>query len=124
MTGLLPIVLVCLASRLALGHPNGAPNLSCKELIPGHTRKFGRHYFPISDQKGPSNYIIKAEWDEEREFVRVSITGSTLQGFLIQARETLDGPAVGNFKAISNESQYLDCTGDDFKVCFNIIIFY
>lgn len=122
---LLRLVLVCLTFRITFGHPDGAETMSCQSMLPGHLRRVGfRKRIPIAPQKTVSPYTIMAGWDEEhRQYIRVSVTGMPLKGFLIQARKRKDGPAVGAFKLFSNESaRYQNCTGNKFKVRFNIFI--
>lgn len=109
---LLQMVLACLVSRTLLGKPDGAPTASCQYMLPGHITNsgLGRHPSPIQHQDvAESPYIINATWDKQGEYVHVLITGSTIQGFLIQARETAVGPAVGKFKNLSKESKYQIC---------------
>ena len=108
------VLLVCISGvRLSFAYGNGAPPVSCDFMTPGHISSG----VPVLEQnEASSKYTIKAVWDEKRRYVQLSVTGSTLQGFLIQARETLDGPAVGNFKMLSNEVKYQDCRKSEPKV--------
>ena len=109
------VLLVCISEvRLSFAYGNGAPPVSCDFMTPGHISSGA----PVLEQnEASSKYTIKADWDEKRRYVQLSVTGSTLQGFLIQARETHDGPAVGNFKMLSNElAKYQDCRQNKPKV--------
>lgn len=127
MMKVLYVILGCFGGQISLGLPDGAPPKSCKYMLPGHLKGFGseRHSELISHQpKESSRYIINATWDEKHRYVHVSITGHILRGFLIQARQTQDGQAVGSFRMLSNDSKYQDCTGPNFKVCFRFIIVF
>lgn len=105
---LVKVVLLCISGvRLSFAYGTGAPPRSCHFMTPGHKSLSA----PVDEQSHESsNYTIKADWDDEYRYVRLSVAGSTLQGFLIQARETKDGPAVGNFKMLPQESKYQNCS--------------
>lgn len=118
---LIQLVILCLTGKIVFGHSKGAPSDTCFYMLPGHT---------LSDSSPPavpvdlsrSPYKVEAEIDGKN--VRLSITGEmTVAGFLIQARQTEDGPPFGMFRfkpKQSNDSmvQYQDCTGDKYKVFF------
>ena len=118
---LLKFVFFCLLSKSSLAKSDGAPLASCGYMLPGHASHQGIHGVPINQQrKETSPYTINATWERENRYVRLTITGSQLKGFIIQARQSENGKAVGTFIEIdefSNETKYHDCTGKHHKVC-------
>lgn len=119
---LIQVVLEFLFISTLKAYDTGAPPKSCEYMIPGHVQNFGRHSKLISGQpKESSRYVINATWSfvDSRYYVRVSIMGEKLRGFLIQGRQTVGGSALGRFKMLSDVSKYQDCTS--FKVCLKYL---
>ena len=112
MNGLkLQLVILCLTGNV-FGEENGAPPKACKHMAPGHFMS-GPHGPPISRRDlRDSPFEVKAEI--VGRYVRLLVNGSTtIQGFLIQARQTENGSPIGKFKLQrqSNDSiaKYQNC---------------
>ena len=108
---LLQIVLLFLSAETSLALSDGSPSYACMQMIPGHLAPNKKNLIP-DERKDGSMYTVNASWDddEKREYIRVSITGDLLRGFLIQARQSVDGVAVGDFEMLSNDTKYQNCT--------------
>ena len=104
---ILYLFFLCFNGKVVFGRGSGAPETSCDHMIPGHV-----DFVPIVGQQlSKTPYKVKAEIDGA--FVRLAVSGSrSLAGFLIQARETESGPAMGEFKLTANtrkQTQYQNC---------------
>ena len=117
---LLQIVLLFLSAGTSLALPDGSPSYTCMQMIPGHLASNRKNLIP-DERKDGSMYTVNASWDDEeqREYIRVSITGDLLRGFLIQARQSVDGDAVGDFEMLSNDTKYHNCTHEEVREVLN-----
>lgn len=98
----LQLIILYFSGNIVFGREHGAPPKSCFHMLPGHFQSFG---FPITRQRGESPYEVKAEINGS--YVRLSVNGSlNIRGFLIQARQTVNGPAIGEFK-LQSQSENL-----------------
>ncbi|CAB4004887.1 Hypothetical predicted protein [Paramuricea clavata] len=75
------------------------------------------HYNPVlgrlsEAQSKPSPYRLAARWDKRMEMIRVSVSGDRIQGFLMQARVKINGPAIGSFVNIieNPDATYQNCS--------------
>ena len=107
---LLKIILLAVATKFVSCRPDGAPPLSCANMQPGH-------YNPVSgrlseSQSRPSPYILAARWDKRMKMIRVSVSGDRIQGFLMQGRVNISGPAIGSFVNITEnpDATYQNCS--------------
>lgn len=97
----LQLIILYLSGNVVFSLKHGAPSKACAHMLPGH---FGPRW-PISRQYGATPYEVRAEI--YGSYVRLSVNGSVnIQGFLIQARQTENGPAFGEFK-LQNLSENL-----------------
>ena len=90
----LQFIILYLSGNVVFSLEHGAPSIACAHMLPGH---FIASRLPILRQDGVSPYEVRAEI--YGSYVRLSVNGSVnIQGFLIQARQTENGPAIGEFK--------------------------
>ena len=108
-----PLTLISLSIAVTLSscRPDGAPLKSCRSMTPQH-RGFPIPLIP--QQTGASPYAFNAVWDSHMRMVRVSVSGNTVQGFLIQGRLAKSGPAIGRFVNITENpnAHYQNCSAD------------
>ena len=101
------VLLLFSAADLVWCYPNGAPPKSCEPMLPGHFDPVRR--VVVTDQKTSSPYTVNASWDNEYKYIRVSVTGDTIQGFIIQGKMPGNESAVGKFTKLSSNSKYQNC---------------
>ncbi|CAB4004885.1 Hypothetical predicted protein [Paramuricea clavata] len=98
---ILQLVILCLSGKVVFGRENGAPSdpKACDHMVPGHLDPV-----PIpSKDLSRTPYEVKAEIDGS--YVRLSVSGLvSVAGFLIQARQTSNSPAIGEFKLESQSN--------------------
>ena len=89
----LQLIILYLSGNVVFSLEHGAPSKACVHMVPGHIES----RMPIPRQRGVTPYEVRAEI--YGSYVRLSVNGSVnIQGFLIQARQTENGPAFGEFK--------------------------
>lgn len=99
--------------KVVLGFPSGAPPQSCFHMSPGHFRSVTpRIPIPRRDLR-ETPFKVWAVIDGTK--VRVTVNGTVpLQGFIIQARLSPDGLAIGQFSLFSQANnsvaKYQDCS--------------
>lgn len=116
------VVALTMSVEMAWCYSTGAPPASCKFMVPAHIIEVSGELQLVPEQQTNSSYDIQASWDSEYKYVRVVVTGDTVQGFVIQGKTSDSGPAVGRFTKLSNYAQYQglndDCKGRKVSVCF------
>ena len=106
------LVVFSIAAKHAYGEETGAPSKTCKHMAPFHVKP-GLVPIPSPGQEVQSPYTFEAMWDKKLRMIRVSVSGQTIAGFLIQGRLSKNGPAVGTFVNIDeNFAKYQDCSKD------------
>ena len=103
----LQLIILCLFGNVVFGLRNGGPPRACDHMQPGHKRSESTRLPLISRQLlNRTPYEVKAE--THGSYVRLTVNGSAnIQGFLIQARLTEKGPAIGQFKLKSQSENFI-----------------
>ena len=104
----LHLIVLCLTGKIVFGLETGAPSKACVSMFPQHKPLAIVPPTILGKDLRTSPYEVKAEI--VGMYVRLTVNGSrSVGGFLIQARQTENGRAIGKF----NENviaQYQDCT--------------
>ena len=105
----LTVILLAVAAKFVSCRPNGASTVSCATMRPDHINPLD--YTHSKKQLVQSPYRLAATWDIPKKMVRVSVSGRRIQGFLIQGRNEINGPAIGSFVNITEnpDATYQDC---------------
>ena len=119
-----PVIIVLaltMSVEMAWCYSTGAPPPSCKFMVPAHIIKVSGELQLVPEQQTNSPYVIQASWDSDYKYVRVVVSGDTVQGFVIQGKTSNSGSTVGRFTKLSNYAQYQglndDCKGRKVSVC-------
>lgn len=104
------VILLAIATKFVSCRPDGASSISCANMQPGHIN-------PVlgilsEGQSRPSPYRLAARWDKRMKMIRVSVSGDRIQGFLMQGRVKINGPAIGSFVNIieNPDATYQNCS--------------
>lgn len=78
-------------------------------MEPGHYTIHNEPTTAKTTEESP--YKLAARWDKRMKMIRISVTGDSFRGFLVQGRTEKSGPAIGNFINITENPDvaYQNC---------------
>ncbi|KAF7659682.1 hypothetical protein LDENG_00294550 [Lucifuga dentata] len=95
----------------AKGYPNGNFPEACQSMLPQHERLTRRFHPP---ENSPPPFEVTYTLGKKEEPITVHLTSKSSQtafkGFMLEARETEDGPPVGKF-ILLDPARLLKCNG-------------
>ncbi|XP_054754126.2 putative defense protein 3 [Lytechinus pictus] len=95
--------------HVVTAYPSGAPAGTCTTLTPGHR---DNNNTMIQPQTGQSPYVITIDKKmySPSEMLKVTITGQSFKGILLQARRSSDNTVIGTFSDPPANTKPLECT--------------
>uniref|UniRef100_A0A4W5RD07 Reelin domain-containing protein n=2 Tax=Hucho hucho TaxID=62062 RepID=A0A4W5RD07_9TELE len=103
------IILIGIATfETATGFSGGGVDMSCGTMLPQH----GTRILQSGPFSFPKHFCSSAAGDETTVSLQAD-PATPFKGFLLEARESQDGPAVGNFTLLTpTHSRLLQCDGN------------